>query len=427
MTALVGPARLRRLTKLVDAVDREGAALLLRGQPGAGKSMLLDAAGDAALAAGHRVLRTAGVPSETGMPMSGLHRLLRPIMGRLDARLPGRRPAPTFGVDAIAGEELFGVAATTLELLGREAADGPLVLLVDDVQWLDRESREVISFVARRVASDPIVVLGALRSGYDDALGDLGIPVHALGGLAAGDAADLLESRAPGLSPGTQARLLGEAAGNPLAIVELPDPATLAAVAKGVAGPLPITARLERAFAARARELSAETATVLLVLAAHESGATAEVLAAAGILTGRPLTPAALQPAIDARVLDLDDAGLRFRHPLTRSAIYQAAGLQDRYAAHMALIDVLAAQPDRQAWHRAASTLGHDEAVAQAMQERARRALERGAVLDAATALGRSAELSPDPDRRVERLLDAAELASEVGRAELVWAFVDEA
>ena len=144
------------------------------------------------------------------------------------------------------------------------------MVLVDDLHWLDQGSREVIGFLARRIASERIVVLATLRSGYDDELQDL--PSCGLGALSGAEAADLLESRAPGLRPGTQARLLAEAAGNPLALVELAHPATLAAVTKGVAGPLPITPRLEHAFAAGFRGLESSTATLVALLAAHDSG-----------------------------------------------------------------------------------------------------------------------------------------------------------
>lgn len=416
---------LRRATSLIEGIDREGTALLLHGHPGSGKSTLLDAARDVAVASGFQVIRTAGVPSEAHMPMSGLHRLVRPLMRGVEALSAEQRAAleACFGH----GGEVYGAALATLELLAQAAADRPVVALVDDLHWLDQSSREVIGFLARRIASERIVLLATLRTGYDDQLENQGVDSCRLGALSGDEAAELLESRAPGLKPGTQARLLGEAAGNPLALVELAHPATLAAVARGVAGPLPVTTRLEHAFAARFRDLPSSTATLVLLLAAHDSGAAAEVLAAGRMLTGSELGLADLQPAIDGQIIDVSEDGLRFRHPLTRSAIYQAVGLQERHGAHAALIEVLAGQPDRQTWHRAAATTGCDESVAQAMLARAQHAHARGATLEAATSLGRAAELSPDPDRRIERLLQAAELASDAGRAELVCAFVDEA
>lgn len=417
-------AQLRRLTAMLEAIRTEGSALVVRGEAGIGKSAILDAARETAGGLGLRVLHTAGVPGESDMPLAGLHRLLRPLgtgLASLDARHRSLLQH-AFGLGELRGEALMQVALATLELLSSAAGQRPLVLIADDVHQLDRESREVIAFVARRAGPDPIVVLGAAREGYEQ---DLGIAALALPRLSDRDATDLLDACAPGLDAGTRVLLLAEAAGNPLGLVELPSTRTLGALHQGVSGPLPVTKRLEEAFGRRGRSLPGSTAVLLLLCAAEAAASTSEILAAGASLTGRPMTLADLEPAVDAALLRVDENGLRFRHPLMRSATYQAAGLQARHAAHTALVKVVATDQDRVIWHRAASTIGPDASIAQLMEDRARRADGRGAALQAATSLGRAAELTAEDRTRGERLLHAAELAFEVGRADLVSAFVD--
>ncbi len=420
-------AQVRRLTAMLEAVPTAGSALVLRGEAGIGKSAILDATHETATGLGLRVLHTAGVPCESDMPLAGLHRLLRPLA--TDVESLGERHQSlllhAFGIGELHGEALMQVALAALELLSSAARRRPLLLIADDLHRLDRESREVIAFVARRAASDPIVVLGAAREGHEKELGDLGIAALALPRLSDRDAADLLDASAPGLAAGTRALLLAEAAGNPLGLVELPSRLTLRALHQGVSGPLPVTTRLEEAFGGGDRSLPEPTAALLLLCAADPAAWTSEILAAGGSLTGRPMTLSDMEPAVDAALLRVDENGPRFRHPLMRSATYQAAGLQARHAAHTALVHVLGAEPDRAIWHRAASTIGPDASIAQQMEDRARRADGRGAILQAATSFGRAAELTVEDDLRGERLLRAAELAFEVGRADLVSAFVD--
>ena len=258
-----------------------------------------------------------------------------------------------FGVSRAAAPEPFRIALAALDLLADAAADTPLLLLADDLQWIDRPTLDVLAFVARRLESDPIVLLAAARDG-GEALEDSGLPELRLGALEDEAAEALLDRWAPGLGPALRERLLAAAAGNPLALEELPLAANRLGEEAAPGEWLPLTERLERAFAERASELPEATRALLLVAAEDDGGVLAEVLAAAGALAGleRPIT--ALEPALAAGLATLDGDALRFRHPLVRSALHQAAELAERLAAHAALAGVLRDQPDRRAWHLAA-------------------------------------------------------------------------
>jgi DNA-binding CsgD family transcriptional regulator len=436
-SSLVGEAtligrdgELHLLTSALDGLPGRGCALALRGEAGIGKSVLLDAARELAGQRGIQVLSTAGVRAESDLAYSGLHRLLWPVFDGVGELSPAHRSAllAACGVGEHPGGEPFLVALATLELLSSRAAERPLLVVVDDLPWLDAVSREVIAFVGRRVESDPIVVLVAIREGYDEELGELGFPEYVLHRLPDVAASALLDARVPDLDPAIRARVLAEAAGNPLALVELPM-ATADAAADRVANlaAVPLTTRLERTFAARLGDIPEETKSLLLIAAADESEELAEILAAGEILLGRPASLAALRPAIEARLAAPVDGRLHFRHPLVRSAVYQAADFERRTAAHAALAQLFAEQPDRRAWHRAAATMGRDDSVAQDLEEMAWRVHRRGAVLEAATSLGRAAQLSDNRPERARRLLRAGELAFQVGRADLVRAYVEEA
>jgi hypothetical protein len=302
-----------------------------------------------------------------------------------------------------AAPDRFLIALAALELLADTAARSPLLLVVEDAQWLDRPSGDVLAFVARRLESEPIALLAAVREGYASALGEAGLPELRLEGLEAAAGA-LLAAHAPALAPRVRERLLGEAAGNPLALMELPV-ALGSDQLGGAALPewLPLTARLEQAFAARVSELPTITRRLLLVAAVDHDGDLAEVLGAAAAMLDQAdaaVKPEALAPTVEARLVEVDEQGLRFRHPLVRSAVHQAASVWERQAAHAALAQVLADQPDRRAWHRAASTLGPDEAVAAELEQVAAGAQRRGALRVAAAA--RSCPSTPPPGRSVE-------------------------
>ena len=424
---LVGRAdELAGLSACLDAVGEHGSALVLRGEPGIGKSVLLDAACAAGRERAFRILRTAGVETESELAYAGLHRLVQPLLGELDA-LPAPQRAmlrAAFGLADGDGGDLFLAGLGTLGLLAAEASRQALLVVVDDLHWLDAASREVVAFVGRRIEADPIVLVAAARDGH--ALGDLGLPEQTVEGLDAEAARLLLERSAPGLSAPLRQRILREAGGNPLALAELP--VTVDQLAAAGDGPMvPISARLEQAFTHRIREAGPDTRSLLLTLAADLTSPLAEVLAAGERLLGRPITVAALQPALDASLIGLDGAGLRFRHPLVRSAVYQAAPLELRHAAHAALAEVVADQPDRRAQHRAAAAVGPDESVAHDLEHMGRRALRRGAALQASAAFTRAAELSVDDESRVRRLLAAAEPAFEAGRGDLVQTLVEQA
>ena len=411
---------------LEDVTDH-GSSLVFVGEAGIGKSVLLEVAREQARDRGLRVLATAGAEAESGLPYAALHRLLRPLLGGLD-----RLPAPqrsmlrvAFGIAEHEGGDLFLAALAALDLLSTEAGRQPLLVTIDDIQWLDDASREVVTFVGRRVDADPIVILGAVRDGHQSRIGPLGLPEHVVKPLESSAAQMLLHAHAPALTPTTRRRVLAEAAGNPLALVELP--ATAGQTGAPAATIAPVSVRLERAFADRLRGVPPETNALLLTFAADVNSSLAEVLAASEILLGGPVTVAALQPGFDAALLQHDGDSLQFRHPLVRSAIYQSATLEQRRLAHAALAQVVASQPDRRAHHRAAAAAGPDEDVATDLEAMGERALRRGAVVQAAAALARAAALSTDPASRVRRLLDAAEPAFEAGRADVVRDLVGQA
>jgi DNA-binding CsgD family transcriptional regulator len=405
---------------LVEGVRNRGAVLLIRGEPGIGKSSLLAAGAARAADRGMQVLSAVGVQSEALLPFGGLHQLLRPILGLAEGLHPRQREAllAVFGVSDEVAPELFLIGLATLELIGDAAASSPVLAIVEDAQWLDDPSCAVLSFVARRLEAEPTVMLIALRDGYESPFDDAGLPELPLQGLDPTAAEALLDARAPGLEQVLRERLLVEAAGNPLALVELPAGVELKELGKDALLPssLPLTARLERAFAAQASELPPDTRSLLLVAAADDGGALEEVLSATGVLDGAEVPLDTVAPAVAAQLVEIEGATLRFRHPLVRSSIYQAASVFERQAAHAALTEVMVGQPDRHVWHRAAATLGPDERVAAELDEAADRAARSGAVTVAITALERAAELSERPALRGSRLVRAATFAFELGR-----------
>ena len=412
-------AEIELLASLLDGIHEGGGALVLYGEPGIGKSRLLATAAALARERGFMVLNATGVQSEAHLPFAGLHQLLRPLRFRA-ADLPAAQRAvldAAFGLGREPAPERFRIAMAVLDLLGEVATDAPLLVLAEDAQWLDRPTTEVLAFVARRLQSDPVVLLAAVREGYPSLLVDAGLPQHRLGGLAPAAAMRLLDTSAPQLSPVIRDRLLSEAAGNPLALMELP--VTAARLEPVASGSLPLTQRLEQAFAARVSDLPEATRLLLLVAAHSDDERLSEILEAAGAVAGSTLGPDLLEPAAEAAIVDLDLHSVRFRHPLIRSAVRQSASVLRRRRVHEALAEVLRADPDRRAWHRAALISGTHEQIADELEEAAGRARRRGALAVAVTALQRAAELSP-PGQRARRLLAAAELAFELGQRDLV-------
>ncbi|MGC7094698.1 AAA family ATPase [Amycolatopsis lurida] len=367
-----------------------GGVLIVTGEPGAGKSTLLELA-----AAAHegRVLRMTGSASESNLPFAGLHQLLRPVRSELD-ELPERQRAALLGAIGLTepgcpDRLLVGVALLTLlsELARRE----PVLVVADDLQWLDPGSLDALAFAARRIDDEPLAVLGGTR----DAAGYGGFPSLTLGPLSAREAGELLDRQPDPPSGKRRLRILEQAAGNPLALVEL------ARADCSDEDVLPLTERLERVFAADLAGLPEATREALLLVAADD-------LAAAELAED-------LAPAERAGLLRIA-GGVRFRHPLVRSAIYHGAPLAARRRAHRRLAGMLAAEPDRRAWHLAAAAAAPDEEIAAALEASAARARERGGHAAAATALERAAELSPDRHDRARRLVTAAGVAVNTGQ-----------
>jgi DNA-binding CsgD family transcriptional regulator len=423
---LVGREReLRTVDALLAGVGERGTALVIRGEAGIGKSALVAESSRHALDLGMRVLTAIGVRSETFLPFAGLHQLLRPMLPEFASRPSERHDAvlAALGVLDAPAPDLFRIALATLDLLTSGAAATSILLVADDVQWLDRSTCDVLAFVARRLESDPVVLLATCRDedADDNPLNTAGLPELRLAPLDTAASTALLDAHDAGLDPAVRLRVLAEASGNPLALVELP----LAAQhldAAALPAWLPLTTRLEQSFAVRVSGLPAVTRALLLVVALDEGDVLAEILTAAGTMVGDEVTVHDLAPAITAALIavDTEQWTVRFRHPLIRSAIHQLASVSQRHLGHTALAEALAGQPDRRVWHLAAAAIGRDERVAVELEATAARARRRGAIAVAADALARAARLGDDPARHGARLLRATEAAFELGRHDAV-------
>jgi predicted ATPase len=351
---------------LLDDVSTQGQTLVVHGDPGIGKSRLLSETERTARERGMAVLSTTGVQSEAHLPFAGLHQLLRPVRGRAGELREAQRAAldAAFGLTDDPAPGHFRVAMAALDLLSDVATDTPLLLIVEDAHWLDRPTADVLAFVARRIESDPILLLVAARDGYSSALGEAGLPERTLAGLDDATAAALLDASAPGLAAATRSRVLREAAGNPLAILELPAALDRDDDERWAVGGVPLTDRLERAFADRVSDLPAVTRILLLVAALSDEDRIDHILEASAAVAGTTPGLDAAAPAIEAGIVDADLRTIRFRHPLIRSAVAQSAGLEERRRVHEALAAVLVDEPDRRAWHRAALLAGEHEDIA---------------------------------------------------------------
>jgi DNA-binding CsgD family transcriptional regulator len=399
-------ARLDQL--LADARAGQSAVLVLHGEPGIGKTALLDYA--AGRAAGFQVVRATGVESEMELPFAGLHQLCGAMLGGLERLPPPQREAleTAFGLSSGARPDRFLMGLAVLSLLSEAAEERPLLCLIDDAQWLDLSSAQVLAFVARRLGADSVVLLFAEREpGGLDALARL--PDLPLPGLPDEFARALLASVVPApLDERVRDRILTETHGNPLALLELPrdlSPATLAG-GFGLPGGQPLPGRIEASFRRRVQELPATAQRLLLVAAAEPTGEPILLWRAAAVL-GIPAE--ALTPAESDGLLEIG-AHIVFRHSLLRSAVYRAAAAEERRNAHGALAAATDAEtdPDRRAWHRAHATLMPDEDVAWELERSAGRAQARGGLAAAAAFLQRAAVLTPDPSLRAQRALEAA-------------------
>jgi RNA polymerase sigma factor (sigma-70 family) len=415
------------IARLLDEVHQHGSALVIRGEAGVGKSALLSAATSLAAERGMTVVATSGVRSEVDLPFAGLHQLLRPWLARLDSLPAPQRGAieAAFGISEATAPAPFMIAVAALGVLGEAAARTPLLLAVEDAHWLDRPTADVLAFIGRRVDADPIVLLAAVREGYPSPLLDAGLPQLHLRGLAQASAGDLLNQQFPDLTSTLRERILEIAGGNPLALLELPLALTGRVGRGGLAASVPLTARLEDAFASRAAELPAVTRTLLRIAAADERASLAEIISAAAG-SGSPPSVEDLVPAIDARLIEFDGTVVRFRHPLISSAIYQASTVAERHTVHAALAQVLD-DPDRRVWHRAAAAVGIDAEIASDLEEMGLDAQRRGANTTAAAAFERAAALTPDASQRGRLLLGAAHAAAEFGASDLVAHLLQEA
>jgi DNA-binding CsgD family transcriptional regulator len=425
VSALIGrDAELAVLRHLMESIEQEGASVVVRGPPGVGKSSVLRAASAMARNRGALVLQASGVESQAMLPFVGLHQLLRPLLPR-SGSLPAvqRRALSTaFGAGDGPPPELFLTALGALTLIVDAAGVRPVVLLVDDVQWLDEPTNEVLAFVSRRLRHDPVVLIAGLRNGHAVALGSAEASEIDLEGLDAESSRELLAAVADGLTADDQRAVLSQARGNPLALVELPRAWPSAGV--DVLGPasaaLPLTSRLEQAFAARITELPALTRNALLIAAVNAGESLAEVLAGTAVLSGAGATTEALEPAVQAGLLEFDQVGVRFRHPLVRSGVLYNEPLRRRQAAHAAMSTVLRAEEYRRVWHEAQSVDGPDDDIADRLDASSIEGIRRGSVLSAIAALERSAQLTSESGTRARRLLLAAQHAFGLGRADLV-------
>ena len=384
-----------------------GGALVVRGEAGVGKSALLEYVAGAA--AGMRVARAVGVESEMELAFAGLHLLCAPLLGRLEG-LPGpQRDAlgVAFGLRAGGAPDRFLVALAVLTLLSEVAEERPLLCVVDDAQWLDQASAQVLAFAARRLLAEPVGLIFAAREPGEQFRG---LPDLEVRGLPDKDARALLDSAVRvRLDEQVWDRIVAETNGNPLALLELPrglSPAQLAG-GFGLVGAQAVPARIEQGFRERLEALPGDTRSLMLVAAAEPVGDPVLVLRAAGRLG---IAASAAEAASADGLLEIGTR-VRFRHPLVRSAVYSAASLPQRRAAHRALAEVTDRDrdPDRRAWHLAAAAPGPDEEVAAELERSAGRAQARGGMAAAAAFLRRAVELTSGPARRSERALAAAQ------------------
>jgi hypothetical protein len=405
-----------RLDRLIEAVRAGGSrALVVRGEPGVGKTALLEYLAGRASGGGCRLARAVGVQSEMELAFAGLHQLCAPMLDRLE-----RIPEPqhdalrtAFGISSGSPPDRFFVGLAVLSLLSEVAGDRPLVCVIDDEQWLDRASVQALGFAARRLGADPVGLVFAARDPGADLVG---LPELEVTGLGDDDARALLASAVAGPLDARVADLIvAETRGNPLALLELPRglaPAELAG-GFGLPGAAPLTGAIEDSFARQLAALPGQARRLLLLAAADPSGDRALVWRAAGRL-GIPV--AAATAAVEAGLAEFGGR-VRFRHPLARSAAYRSAPLADRQQMHAALAEVTDPQtdPDRRAWHRAQAAPGPDEDVAAELERSAGRAQARGGLAAAAAFLARSVALTADPARHAERTLAAAQASMQAG------------
>jgi predicted ATPase len=402
---------------LEDARAGIGGALVVRGEPGIGKSALLDYARQRA--GPILVLSASGVEAESDLAFAGLHEVLRPVLGCLDElpEIQSQALAGALGLAPSTHADRLLISAAVLGVLAAAAEDRPVLCVVDDAQWLDRPSADALVFTARRLRAEHLAILFGAREGEATRFEAAGLAELVLTGLTNESAAAVLATQARQAPPAIRDRLLAEAAGNPLALMELAGGLSAEQLRGLVPLPeaVPLTPRLEGVFQHRIGQLPGAAQTALLIAAADNTGDAAAVLRAAA---GLQLPADALDPAQQAALIRVTGATITFRHPLVRSALYQSATLSERQRVHAALAGALSGEEntDRRVWHQAMATLTGDEEVAAALEASARRAQLRAGHASAATAFLRAAELSTDGTRRAHRITAAAQAAWDAGQ-----------
>jgi DNA-binding CsgD family transcriptional regulator len=419
------PARLPGRDQECAVIDRlltgaragAGGALVVRGEPGIGKSALLGYARQ--IAAPMPVLSAVGVQAESDLAFAGLHELLRPVLMYL-GELPGTQSqalAGALGLAPARRPDRLLICAAVLSLLAAAAETQPLLCLVDDAQWVDRPSADALVFTARRLRAEQLALLFGVRDSEAGRFEAAGLPELVLAGLCQDAAMSVLATMGRRAAPSVCERLLAEADGNPLALLELPG--SLSEEQLSGRDPLPdampLTPRLEGVFRQQIGRLPRQAQTALLIAAADNTGDAPAVLRAAATLE---LPADALDPAEGSGLIRITGKTIAFRHPLVRSALYRGATLSQRQQVHAALASALRGDDnaDRRIWHQAMATLTGDEEVAVALEASARRAELRAGHSSAATAYLRAAELSTDDTRRVRRLAAAAHAAWAAGQ-----------
>jgi DNA-binding CsgD family transcriptional regulator len=400
-------------------------ALVVRGEPGIGKSALLQYAMDRA--DGMTVLSAMGIESESELPFSGLSELLHPVLGLLD-EIPPPQAGALAGALAVrppGAQDRFTISVATLSLLAAAAEQRPLLAVIDDAHWLDASSSEALLLAARRLHADRALLLFAARVGEQVTFEAPGVPELTLQGVDQ-DACNalLIRSGASQVSASVTERILEATGGNPLAILEVPrvlSPAQLSG-REPLDQPLPVGPAIQRSFARRVASLPRQTQTALLVAAASQSGSPGEVRGACETLG---IGLAALEQAEDAGLINNDGLRIQFRHPLMRAAVYHGASAPARRRAHRALAGESFAS--QRAWHLAAAADGEDEEVAAALEDAAREARERSGYAAAASAFERAARLTPDPEDRSRRLFEAGGDAHVAGQSDRALRLLHEA
>jgi DNA-binding CsgD family transcriptional regulator len=410
---LVG--RTRDLARIDELLLGDGTALLLSGEPGVGKSVVLDAVARAAAGNGVRVLRADGVEFEADMAFAGLNQLLLPVMTAADGLDGPYRDALHVAVglgDGVSPGRM-AVSNAVLMLLRTVAVDRPLLLVIDDLQWMDRSSVGVLGFVARRLSGTRVSIITASRLGTEGVFPCGTMPEYQLPPLDDQSARLLVGARFPGLAERVRQRVLDEARGNALALLELPAALTGPQQTAQASLPsvLPLTDRLRALYASRIAGLSAACRRLVLLAALDGTGELQVVLQAADSRDDL----AYLAEAERDQLIGVDEGRgrLAFRHPLIRAAVVEASTSAERREAHRALAGVLESQPDRLAWHLAEAVLRPDEHVAELLQQTAHRMLQRGDSVGAVVALTRAAHISPPGQGRSRRFAEAAYIGAE--------------